>query len=84
MLWALLIVGAVLLALVVAGVGWFFLGPVLGIPLFVVIAGGAVSMIVGTRSVLRTRRHQSRIRRFREHSRAPTQDFSSGDRRTLI
>lgn len=84
LLWGAIIVAVVLLSLVVAGVGWAFAGPLLAIPLFVVIAGGALSTIVGGRSVLRTRRHHGRIRRFREQSRAQKQDFSSGDRRTLI
>ena len=84
-LWGAVIVGVVLLSIVVAGLGYLGGGSILAIPLFVVIAGGALVSIVGGRSVLRTRRHHQRMRRFREQARAQKQDFSSGDdRRTLI
>jgi hypothetical protein len=84
MLWGIIIAGIVLLSLVFGAAGYAFGGMILALPLFVVIAVGAAATIVGGRSVLRTRRHHQRIRRFRQQAKAQKQDFTASDRQTLV
>jgi dolichol kinase len=84
MLWGIVIGGIVLLSLLLGAAGYAFGGMIFAIPIFVIIAGGALATIVGGRSVLRTRRHHHRIRRFRTQARAQKQDFSPKDRQTLV
>jgi hypothetical protein len=82
-LWGVIIAGIVLLSLVFGAAGYAFGGMILAIPLLVIIALGGFATAVGGRSVLRTRRHHNRIRRFREQARAQKQDFTAADRQTL-
>ena len=63
-LWGIVIAGVLVLSLVLGSLGWIGGGPIFAIPIFIVVAGGALVTIVGGRSVLRTRRHHQRIRRF--------------------
>jgi hypothetical protein len=83
-LFGLLMGAIVVLSLVLGAAGYAFGGMLLAIPVFIILAVGGVATVVGGRSVLRTRRHHQRIRRFRKNARAQKQDFSAGDRRTLI
>lgn len=84
MLWGIIIAGVLLLSLILGSLGWIGGGPIFAIPIFIVVAAGALVLIVGGRSVLRTRRHHQRIRHFRAQARAQKQDFTPADRRTLV
>jgi uncharacterized membrane protein YfcA len=82
--WVLIILAVLIGAIVVSAAGAFGVGFIYAVPIALILIGGAVATLVGGRSVLRTRRHHERIRRFREQARPQTHDYTAADRRTLV